>query len=766
MKATKFFALAFSLLAVSCTNELVDDSIEQNKNYEDGIVLTLTGDAQKDAADTRIIIDGGKTGGKYIVKWRNEDAIGIFSADGTTINNVKAAETTVASGGKAATASFDTEVKVPATEGDEIVVYYPYNAAASYANGKFTANLAASQETNDLTIAYGFAPYTLAYDIATVEEGNVNFALQHPLAYVKVQVEATDYVKNWKLKGVQIVDRTGNAKLAGDYTVDTATGEITVTNGTSSVDQYFKTVKNTIANTENYDTRYITLVTLPCDFTGSEVWVVAKFEDPTTSQMIYVPTKYENVQLKGGAFNVIKLTLTADSQSAKGWYEPIDTRLMTGLGYAYGDQNTYLIQCKNGSTYTGATYTPNTNIPNAVKVDIRGRGDFSKIVDVTKATFEWFKLGVQTNGNGSRVTYVGGTSNYAGAKVDATKYTIDDSTKAEGYITVTNTGAYAGAPILLMKVDNKVVWAWYFWNISADGTVLEGVDIGNGTQLANMLIGQNTTNFAAWGSNVKSSSSSLAQPAYRFVAYYQHGRYAPAAIWTSYWTIDDGVNEKSVDTYNSHKDENDKTVYEYDNPKTWAAGGTPVIRTNGAISLEAALSRPVGIIMSDQRYTTQAKWCSDDYMDLWGAGTNNANAAVKSIYDPCPKGWRVADYSAYNTMVTNKAKAVKTSDTDEYKGAPGLVYDGKLVLLASGYLNARTASTNGRMDSMGAAENATNSASKFVVAWSNFVGSATASQPKALYSNTSATNNDFLKIGGFNRSNVHAVRCQKDADNR
>lgn len=751
MKATKFFALAFSLLAVSCTNELVDDSIEQNKNYEDGIVLTLTGDAQKDAADTRIIIDGSKTGGKYNVKWRNEDAIGIFSADGTTINNVKAAETTVASGGKATTASFDTEVKVPATEGDEIVVYYPYNAAASYANGKFTANLAASQETNDLTVAYGFAPYTLAYDVATVEEGNVNFALQHPLAYVKVLVEATDYVKNWKLKGVQIVDRTGNAKLAGDYTVDTATGEITVTNGTSSVDQYFKAVSNTIANTENYDTRYITLVTLPCDFTGSEVWVVAKFEDPTTSQMIYVPTKYENVQLKGGAFNVIKLTLTAESNSAKGWYEPIDTRLMTGLGYAYGDQNTYLIQCKNGSTYTGATYTPNANIPNAVKVDIRGRGDFSKIVDVTKATFEWFKLGVQTNGNGSRVTYVGGSSNYAGAKVDATKYTIDDSTKAQGYITVTNTGAYAGAPILLMKVDNKVVWAWYFWNISADGTVLEGVDIGNGTQLANMLIGQNTTNFAAWGSNVKSSSSSLAQPAYRFVAYYQHGRYVPAAIWSHYWTIDDGVNAESKDTG--------------DKVDGMAAGGTPVVRTDGAISLAEAMGRPVGIIINKADETNQAKWCSDDYMDLWGAGTNNANAAVKSIYDPCPKGWRVADYSAYNTMVTNKAKAVKTSDTDEYKGAPGLVYDGKLVLLSVGYVNGKTAA-NGRMNTMGGAETATNSASKYIMEWSNFVGSAIASQPKALYSNTSATNNDFLKIGGYNRSNVHAVRCQKDADNR
>ena len=764
MKATKYFALVAALLAVGCTNELMDDAINQNNNVEDGIILTLTGDAQAEEVESRIIVDGSTSGGKYIVKWRNDDAVGIFSADGTTINNVKAAETSISSGAHK-TATFATESAVAANTGDEIVVYYPHNAGTTYANGKFSANLAASQETDNYTVAYGFSAYTFAYDVATVDaEGGVKFALEHPLAYVKVQVEVTDYVKNWMVRGVQIVDRTGAAKLAGDYTIDTATGELTVTNGTPSVEQYFKNAPT--GTVEATSTRYMTLATLPWDFTGSEVWVVAKFVDDK-GNTIYVPTKYENAKLKAGAWNIIKLKLTADSQSVKSFYEPLDTRLMPGLGYAYGEQNTYLIQCKNGSTYTGGTYTPNADIPSSVKVDIRGRGDFSKIADISKATFEWFKLGVQTNGNGNRTIYVGGSANYAGSNVDATAYTIDDSTKAQGYITVKNTGAYAGSPILLMKVDNKVVWAWYFWNISADGTQLEGVDVGNGNLLANMLIGQNTTNFAAWGSNPKSTTNSLAQPAYRFVAYYQHGRFMPAAFWTNLWTIDDGVNEKSVDAYNSHKEiQNGKevTVYEYDNPKTWAAGGTPVIRTDGPISLAESIARPVGFIMSTQRNTHQAKWCSDELMDLWGAGTNNANAAVKTVFDPCPKGWRVADYSSYNTILTNKAKAVLATEV----GAPGLLYDGKLVMLSAGYINARTASTNGRMDSMGAAEIATNEKSVYVNEWSNFVGSATASMPRLLYSktNSGSSSGEYLKLAMFNRSTGIPIRCQKDVDNR
>lgn len=747
MKATKYFALVAALLAVGCTNELMDDAINQNNNVEDGIVLTLTGDAQAEEAESRIIVDGEKSGGKYIVKWRNDDAVGIFSADGTTINNVKAAETSISSGAHK-TATFATESAVAANTGDEIVVYYPHNAATTYANGKFSANLAASQQTNDYTVAYGFSAYTFAYDVTTVDaEGGVKFALEHPLAYVKVQVEVTDYVKNWKVRGVQIVDRTGAAKLAGDYTIDTATGELTVTNGTPSVDLYFKNPPT--GTVEATSTRYMTLATLPWDFTGSEVWVVAKFVDDK-GNTIYVPTKYENAKLKAGAWNIIKLNLTADSQSVKSFYEPLDTRLMPGLGYAYGEQNTYLIQCKNGSTYTGGTYTPNADIPSSVKVDIRGRGDFSKIADISKATFEWFKLGVQTNGNGDRTIYVGGSANYAGSNVDATAYTIDDSTKAEGYITVTNTGAYAGSPILLMKVDNKVVWAWYFWNISADGTKLEGVKAGSSSaELANMLIGQNTTQYAAWGSNKKNSSSSLAQPAYRFVAYYQHGRYMPAAFWTNLWTIDDGVNETSKNVENGVEKQ--------------SLGSTPVIRTDGAISLAEAMTRPVGIIINKADNTNQYLWCSEESYDLWGApsSSNKSGAGVKSIYDPCPKGWRTADWATYNALIADKANTV-LSTADSYPGAPGFIYNNSMLLLNAGYSNGKTA-TNGRMNTMGGAEEATTAKSVYAVEWTAYVGGLTSTQPQALYIKSNAT--DF-RFGGMNRSNAHPIRCQKDVDNR
>lgn len=716
MKATKYFALVAALLAVGCTNELMDDAINQNNNVEDGIVLTLTGDAQAEEAESRIIVDGEKSGGKYIVKWRNDDAVGIFSADGTTINNVKAAETSISSGAHK-TATFATESAVAANTGDEIVVYYPHKAGTTYANGKFSANLAASQETNDLSVAYGFASYTFAYDVATVDaEGSIKFALEHPLAYVKVQVEATDYVKNWKLKGVQIVDRTGAAKLAGDYTIDTTTGELTVTNGTPSVDQYFKYVTNTIANTSNYSTRYITLVTLPWDFTGSEVWVVAKFQDPTTNNMIYVPTKYENAKLKGGAWNIIKLNLTADSQSVKSFYEPIDTRLMPGLGYAYGDQNTYLIQCKNGSTYTGGTYTPNADIPSSVKVDIRGRGDFSKIVDLSKVTFEWFKKGVITNGNGTGPVYVPETRAAATSAIDSKAFTIDDSTKAEGYITVTNTGAYAGAPILLMKYDNKVVWSWAFWNIAADGTKLEEVKYGDYT-LANMAIGQPTTDMTAW--------QSTTEAVWHYVHLYQWGRPMPVFVFN------DNQYYDALTTTN-----NNKTV--------------PTLQST-TMTLEQSIQYPVGLITSTELATEQKKWCKEELYFWGGSEKNESRVGVKTVFDPCPKGWRVMDLSVAHYMRDNAT--AEYNSTANLLGSSLTAGGTSSYWIIAGRLDGKLANANYvTRDTVG----------KY---WTNYLenGGNTAG---AGYVLTVNKNNNKPTRNTHPRSTAMAVRCQKDTDNR
>ena len=118
---------------------------------------------------------------------------------------------------------------------------------------------------------------------------------------------------------------------------------------------------------------------------------------------------------------------------------------MSGAGYAYGDANTYLIQFKD-DTYSGATLNPDPEIPASVTIDYRLRGDMFGAPVPDNVTFEW--LEGYNNSNPSWGKYTMDRS----LIWNCDKYSI--SVDAENYkVTVTNTGAHAGAPILLMKKD-------------------------------------------------------------------------------------------------------------------------------------------------------------------------------------------------------------------------------------------------------------------------------------------------------------------------
>ncbi|MBR3681869.1 MAG: hypothetical protein IKD05_02665 [Tidjanibacter sp.] len=704
MKATKLFAMVASLLVVGCTNEIVDDNIDINNNGE-GVVLTLTGDAQADDVESRIVVGTTANNGKHGVNWRTNDAIGIYSIDGTTINNVKATTT----GHNVGKATFTTESKVPATYGDQLYVYYPHNASASLAGSVISATVPAAQDQTNRTVADHIGAYTIAYDTATVgEDGNVEFALQHPLAYVLVSIKSTEFA-DYGVKSVELVDRTGTAKLSGDVKVDMSKGAaeaLTLAgNNTSSVKL---TITNVVATN---DSRNYWLTALPADFTNGEVWLIVQFQHPTNKNSVYVPMKFEGVKLQGGALNVITLSDVKSSDNDASWYVVNDTRSMPVMGYAYGEANTYLIQCKSG-TYNGATLTPDANIPESVKVDIRGRGDFSKIGDISKATFEWAK-------NTQGITYTMDCRKYS--HIDPTAYTIDDSTKAQGYITVKNTGAYAGSPILLMKIDGKVVWSWSFWNIAADGTKFEDVTIGNYTY-ANMPIGQASTQYATWMTNKRGGGSSSTDFVGRTVNVYQWGRPSPL-----FWQEDSAGN---VDPLYQKSE------------------------TAKAPTIEEAIANPeVYYLPTVSGYS--GIWSATLHNDLWGdVGSKGASASAvryKSVFDPCPKGYKVMDYNAMLDYVA------QTYTEDGTTGEVGLVF-GTHKYINSGYLTGSLSA--GRAQAYGWSYAPTQANTKFNMNWCNVAGNNQAFSAYYQYNNTK------LSSKQFNKKLALSIRCQKDTDNR
>ena len=348
---------------------------------------------------------------------------------------------------------------------------------------------------------------------------------------------------------------------------------------------------------------------------------------------------------------------------------------------------------------------------------------------------------------------------------------IDKNTNVEDGIILTLTGEAqseddAEARIIVdgTKTSGKYNVKWRHGDtvgiFSADGTTLEGVDVGNGTKLANMLIGQHTTQFAAWGSNLQKGQTTAYAPGFAYVVCYQWGRYVPSLVWTHWWSIDDHIT-----------------------PEAPAEGGTrtngnaSVIRTSQPVSLRFAMEHPVGLltpadldgaVKDGKKYSTEFNnWSSDTYGDLWGncGESNNKTDYVgtKSIYDPCPKGWRVADAATFAYMEANGSFVVCDNADTNYKAAPGMVYNNTLHLLNAGYSRGVFTSDFRLATEGGGATHDNKNGCTVANTWSNLVPGPSAAQPYMLIQDNKVPKH-ALATGG--RSKSVPVRCQVDTENR
>lgn len=626
---------------------------------------------------------------------------------------------------------------------NEFMVYYPYDKTLTYVMGTiYGLNVSASQVQTLPNVAAECFSLGTAKGTPKVDE-TFKFVMNPITALAQVKISSTEFA-NYGVKKVTIWNND-DVVLSGGFNVNV--NDMTFQNLPNATPNKAAVTVTAPALFSAVKTQNIYVNLLPSDLTGKDMWLLVELEGSEGN--VVLPIKKEGVKFEAGKTTIIDLSNLSLADNAAGeWYVPTEKRLLGGLGYAYGEANTYLIQCKNGQTYTNGTYTPNADIPSEVKIDIRPRGNFAEVVDPKGATFEWFRYGAQTTvpGQGTGAMWGKATTRLDSAgsvPTDEGAFTFEYD--GNYTVTVKNNKSYAGAPILLMIKDGKILWAWFFWNISADGTKLEGIDIGNGMKLANMFIGQNTMQFAQWGSNLQTGQSSKYLPGFAYVAYYQWGRYMPVQTWTHWWSVDD--------------------------PEKGVVGNMPAYHTATPVTMKEALARPVGMIMLPENAVDMPNWLSEPYGDLWGNDANGTGktdlVGTKSIYDPCPKGWRVADMAAFDYLIEHKDLFTFYEDTDPvYKAAPGSIFDGKLHMLSPGYSFGKKAS-NGRMQTEGGGDSHSNkSGCTLANTWSNLAPGATGAQPYAFLHGTQPQFANRYKRGTFNRTSAFPVRCQVDTDNR
>lgn len=620
-----------------------------------------------------------------------------------------------------AVARFNTPAMDLVKGENSFLVYTPYNPELLYLAGMiYGLTIAEEQTQNAPNVAGSSFAIGTATGVPGVDEA-FKFEMTPITALAKFTVSSSEFA-GFAPSKITVYDEDG-ADLAGGFNVkiEDLSFQTLETHKRASV-----TVKNPVALTAS-SKQNIYLNLLPNDFTGKELWIIVEFDG--AKGHVTIPMKKSGLKFEAGQTTEVDLSnISSNDNAAKDWYEPMESRYLSGPGVAYGDANTYFIQCKNGQTYTGATYQANADIPSEIKIDIKARGNFfsDACIDPRGATFEWY-----TTANGS--TYLPRTANYTNG-VDPSKFefTYDNNTT----VTVKNTGAFAGAPILVMKKDGKVLWAWAFWNVAADGTKVETVNIGQ-YQLANMDIGQPTTQYTTWIANKDTGGNP--DVVYRMHHLYQWGRPIPI-FWTTYWTTDLLA--------------------------TGTAGNVPTIW--GPLSLEEALANPVGVIVGDPSiYGSDGilQWQTDTIGDLWGNQSQQTDAVgKKSIYDPCPKGWRVPDRNVFEALVALTPAEGQGYTYEDTAGMAGIRLNGNL-FLTQGYINGKVDAGNGRYATMGGGASGTAAQASHGLIWSNYIGSASANQPTTLYYRSS-NGKAAPRVAGYNRVMSAAVRCQKDTDNR
>lgn len=618
---------------------------------------------------------------------------------------------------------------------NKFMVYYPYSKDLVFTAGVIYGLEIASEQTQPAANVAG-----ACFSYASVEgipgkDETFNFSLNPVSALLKVNI-TTSELAGYNLTKVTIYDDAGKAALGGGFNVNVKTGDIKTIKTYSTIAVSVLNPSPLVAGVPQ--AAYLNAI--PGDFSGQDIWIV--IEMSSAKGTVTLPIKRNDLKFEAGKTTEISLSNLKASDCSIPWYCPVENRHLTGPGYAYGEANTFFIQCKNGSTYNGASYQTAAEYPESVTIDYRPRGDFSKVEDPAGCHFEWAKLGAIADGqyNGSGKIYTPRTAGYESSKVDPTAFEFVQD-EANYTVTVRNTGAYAGAPILLMVKNNKILWAFTFWNIAADGTKVEGIPVsGTDIKLANLDLGVSSSQYDKWIANKNGTNP---DPAFRTTYFYQWGRPIPT-FWTTYWTI----RWKGVD------------------------GNAPGIE--GPLTMDQALANPVGQIFASQLNTDMPNWLETmegaEIGDLWGnCDADSTHVGKKTIFDPCPKGWRVADCAAYVAIGEACGEGGIGYKYEDTAGKVGSYISaaGNNLFLTQGFAQGKTA-TNGRIATMGGGASGTKGDCKYGVLWSNWIGSPEKVQPAALAYGSSdrGSTTPYPKFARFNRSVSAAVRCQIDTDNR
>ena len=650
--------------------------------------------------------------------WNKSAVVGLYSADIGSVGNVECRiENWQRSSPSAGSieGSFEASGISPAGGRQEYLVYAPYSRETIYSPSQRRMFDFRISNVQTQTAPGEFpVPPSLALTKASFSgDENLEFSLKPISSVIEVSIASREY-KDYTISRLVLSDDSKETALAGkfDFSIDSlvmyrSSGFSTITNNITKPDSL-----------RNGESQKFWFNVIPGDYSEKTFSLTITLSKGSTS--VSLPINLPGTLCEKGkvaSFAVADLK-TADNKVGP-WFCPFESRNLPGPGYAYGDANTYLIQSKT-AVYAGGTLSPNPDIPDEVEIDYRLRGNYVNGEAPEGVTFEWAQAagGMWVPRNDGKFV-----SNQFTIQVDAANYKVK----------VKNTGSTAGAPILLMKKGGRILWGWSFWNISADGTTMDPVNIG-GYDFAPLDLGIHTGKF---GDYIQGAAAGhMSRSAY----YYQWGRYLPV-FWNSFLSVQW-----------SHSAEGQEEV----------SGAGNVLGMNGPYkTVGEALGHPAGVILHVGT-EDMPKWTDEDISTLWGClPADEPGKGVKSIYDPCPKGWRVPDYDAAKALVAAAGEdPVYSMDAGQLG-----INIGATRFLYLGYFEAYKALATSGTRFTGGGIAGTSGSGYPCYFWANCMPAEKSNTAYAFryYHNQTGK---APSVTAFTSSTLATVRCMKDDDNR
>ena len=627
-----YLLLVISLVFLtSCVN---------NEQYENtitdaGISIVASTDEYSQPS-TRTIIGTTTASDALVMKWAVGEVLGAF---GSKDVNVRFTSTNSEA---ASTATFTSSEATQVPQ----YAYYPYVTGVSDMT-QIPVSIPQNQVYADAS-SMGAYDFKVANGVQTIEDGSYKMSFRQMASVLRIHIDLRG------LAGLTIKDdetiesiriENESAVLWGDFTADVTAPENGLTPVQTGQDGVDPSIVVSLPSSPLASISYVAYAVVPpVDLAGGN-WY---FTITTSDHEIWFMAETATGSIEAGSY--YSVPLTASAIASRGFHEDENGQIIAGADVSSltdegGD---------GGNTGAGAPVPPAGETANCYMISAAGTYSFD--------------ASVMGNGNEGIISGVGFHTTSAaidgGSSAELlwqdtqsfiTAVSYDSSAKTISY---TASGNVGNACIALKGSDGTILWSWHIWG-TGDREVQDDVytnQAGSTFTVMDRNLGQLTMLYASdlhipgepmyvkESSGIYSSAAEAVDPIY--CTLYQWGRKDPVP--------------------------SAGTRYDINNNPTDISASYPVLNYNNFSSADEAtigysIQNP-DYLIDTYKYTSNQLWEKDGNAYLWGGGASttyvqnmdNTDAVAgwengKTIYDPCPAGYRVANPYTWTGFVGGTA---------------------------------------------------------------------------------------------------------------